>query len=97
MRSERTILMVVHSGRDEVTETARRVEKVLRDNGIGFRQEEAERIFNVFQRLHGSAEFTGNGIGLAIVRKVIENHKGFIWAEGKPDKGSAFYVMLPKN
>jgi PAS domain S-box-containing protein len=69
----------------------------FRDNGIGFRQEEAERIFNVFQRLHGSAEFTGNGIGLAIVRKVIENHKGFIWAEGKPDKGSAFYVMLPKN
>ena len=69
----------------------------IRDNGIGFRQEEAERIFNVFQRLHANAEFTGNGIGLAIVRKVIENHKGFIWAEGKPSEGAAFFVMLPKN
>jgi signal transduction histidine kinase len=69
----------------------------IRDNGIGFQQEEAERIFNVFQRLHATAEFTGNGIGLAIVRKVIENHKGFIWAEGKPNEGSAFFVVLPKN
>lgn len=69
----------------------------IRDNGIGFRQEEAERIFNVFQRLHANAEFTGNGIGLAIVRKVIENHKGFIWAESTPNEGSAFFVMLPKN
>jgi signal transduction histidine kinase len=69
----------------------------IRDNGIGFQQEEAEKIFNVFQRLHATAEFTGNGIGLAIVRKVIENHKGFIWAEGKPNEGSAFFVVLPKN
>jgi len=65
------------------------------DNGIGFEQEHAEKIFNVFQRLHGRNEFSGTGIGLAIVRKVIDNHNGFISAESELDKGAVFKIYLP--
>ncbi|TDH24169.1 PAS domain-containing sensor histidine kinase [Segetibacter sp. 3557_3] len=67
----------------------------VRDNGIGFNQEEAVRIFNVFTRLHGNAEYTGTGVGLSIVRRVVENHNGYIWAEGKPGEGATFKVLLP--
>jgi signal transduction histidine kinase len=65
------------------------------DNGIGFEQEDAERIFNVFTRLHGNAEYKGTGVGLSIVRKVAENHGGFIWAESQQGKGATFNVLLP--
>ena len=65
------------------------------DNGIGFAPEDAERIFNIFTRLHGNAEYRGTGIGLSIVRKVIENHHGYIWAESEPGKGAQFKVLLP--
>ena len=67
------------------------------DNGIGFEQHYAERIFNMFQRLHGKAEYDGTGIGLSIVRKVVYNHKGYIWAEGNPGEGARFKVLLPKE
>jgi signal transduction histidine kinase len=67
------------------------------DNGIGFDQADAERIFNVFTRLHGMAEYRGTGIGLSIVRKVILNHGGHIKAESEPGKGSTFYVYLPES
>lgn len=67
----------------------------IADNGIGFKQADAERIFNVFTRLHGNAEYRGTGVGLSIVRKVIENHHGFIWAESEPEVGSRFYILLP--
>ena len=69
----------------------------VKDNGIGFEQSDAERIFNVFTRLHGNAEYKGTGIGLSIVRKVIENHKGFVTAESAPGRGSVFQVFLPKG
>lgn len=69
----------------------------VKDNGIGFEQSDAERIFNVFTRLHGNAEYKGTGIGLSIVRKVIENHKGFVTAESAPGRGSIFQVFLPKG
>jgi signal transduction histidine kinase len=67
----------------------------VKDNGIGFEQADAERIFNVFTRLHGMAEYKGTGVGLSIVRKVVENHNGYIWAESQPDQGATFYILLP--
>jgi signal transduction histidine kinase len=69
----------------------------IADNGIGFEQEDSERIFNVFQRLHGRSEYAGTGVGLAIVKKVIDNHNGAIMAYGKPGEGSTFSFLLPES
>lgn len=69
----------------------------VKDNGIGFEQEYAVRIFQIFQRLHGKAEYPGSGIGLAICKKIIENHNGIIYAESAPGKGATFTIILPKN
>jgi PAS domain S-box-containing protein len=65
------------------------------DNGIGFEQTESERIFQMFQRLHGNTEYRGTGVGLSIARKVAENHYGKIVAFGEPGKGASFKVLLP--
>jgi light-regulated signal transduction histidine kinase (bacteriophytochrome) len=67
----------------------------VKDNGIGFEQEDAERIFTVFTRLHGNAEYKGTGVGLSIARKVAENHGGYLWAESRPGEGATFKVLLP--
>lgn len=67
------------------------------DNGIGFEQEYAEKIFILFSRLHGKTDYAGTGIGLAICKKIVENHKGFIFAEGKPNEGAVFSIYLPKE
>jgi signal transduction histidine kinase len=67
----------------------------VRDNGIGFEQTESERIFQMFQRLHGNTEYRGTGVGLSIARKVAENHYGKIVAFSEPGKGASFKVFLP--
>lgn len=67
------------------------------DNGIGFEPEYNERIFQIFQRLHGKSEFPGSGIGLAICKKITDQHKGLIYATGKPDKGATFTIILPEH
>lgn len=69
----------------------------VEDNGIGFEPEYAEQIFKAFERLHGKEAYEGTGIGLAICRKVIDRHGGTIKAEGVPEKGSRFTVILPLN
>ncbi|HZH65092.1 MAG TPA: ATP-binding protein [Flavisolibacter sp.] len=67
----------------------------LKDNGIGFEPEYAEDIFKVFTRLHGTSDYSGSGVGLSIVQKVVENHNGHIWAESKPGEGASFKILLP--
>ena len=66
----------------------------IKDNGIGFEPQYKERIFEVFQRLHGRDEYKGTGIGLAIVKKIVENHNGFITATSELDKGATFDIYL---
>ena len=67
----------------------------IEDNGIGFDQENAERIFTVFHRLNGRTEYEGSGIGLAICKKIVENHGGFITAESQTNMGAVFSIVLP--
>ncbi len=69
----------------------------IEDNGIGFEQQYSSKIFEVFQRLHGKLEYTGTGIGLAIVKKIVDNHNGIITAKGELNKGAAFDIYIPAN
>ena len=65
------------------------------DNGIGFDSQYSKKIFLLFNRLHNKDEYSGTGIGLAICKKIMDNHKGFIFAEGKQNVGAKFTIYLP--
>ncbi|MFN6568266.1 PAS domain-containing protein [Dendronalium sp. ChiSLP03b] len=82
---------------DKVAVGSEMCEIVVEDNGIGFEEKYIDRIFNIFQRLHGRQEYEGTGIGLAICRKIVERHHGSITAQSKPGQGAKFIVILAVN
>ena len=70
---------------------------VVSDNGIGFKQEYAEKIFLLFKRLETEPKYSGTGLGLAICSRIVDNHNGFIWAKSQPNEGAKFSILFPKG
>ncbi|MBW4631373.1 MAG: PAS domain-containing protein [Iphinoe sp. HA4291-MV1] len=94
-RQEEPPIVKVYSQSLNRQDTIEFCQIIVEDNGIGFDKKYLDRIFNVFQRLHGRSEYEGTGIGLAICRKIVERHNGSISAESTLGQGSRFVVILP--
>jgi two-component system CheB/CheR fusion protein len=70
-------------------------EIIVKDNGIGFNKQYENKIFTIFQRLHNNEVYTGTGIGLAIGKKIVENHKGIIFSKAEENIGAEFHIIIP--
>lgn len=98
------VINIACSGVDEAKIKKHRLNKeqkyyeiTITDNGIGFEKEYAQKIFHIFQRLHGKAEYPGSGIGLAVCKKIVEHMGGVISAESIPGEGSVFSIIIPEK
>ncbi len=87
----------LNSQSDQISVDSETCQIVVEDNGIGFEEKYIDRIFNIFQRLHGRKEYEGTGMGLAICRKIVERHHGEITAQSQPGQGAKFIVILAAN